>query len=80
MIEDAKPHPDVIPNPAFLKRAEVCVGHANAASTDAEREAWLKVAESWLRLALPKRSQQQRKFQDELNAKHTGQKNSDAVN
>jgi hypothetical protein len=80
MPDSAQPHPDVIANPEFLKRAEICIGHANAASTDAEREAWLEVAESWLRLALPKRSQQQRQFQDELNAKHTGQKNSDAVN
>jgi hypothetical protein len=67
-------------NPEFVKRAQACVRGANAATTDAEREGWLLVAESWLRLAFPKRSAAQQEFQDQLEAKHTGQKDSTSLN
>lgn len=79
-MSDAKPSAETIPRPEFLSRAQACVRFANAATTESLKTGWLEVAEVWLRLALPAKTAAQTDFQTELDAKYTGQRNSDSMN
>ena len=79
-MSEKRPDPDVVASPEFLKRAQDCVRVAGSAKTPAEKEGWLNIAESWLKLALPQKSLKQKEFQDQMDAKHTGQKDSTSVN
>jgi hypothetical protein len=42
---------DVGPSDALRKYAAYCVGKAQAVQSDAEKAAWLAMAQAWLRLA-----------------------------
>jgi hypothetical protein len=79
MSDEAQSNPDA-PRPEFFKRAQHCVRAAQASGTDDEKAGWLTIAEGWLKLAVPQKSREERTFDDQLHAKHTGQKNSGAVN
>lgn len=80
MSDDPQSNTETAVRPEFLKRAQHCVRSAHNSGTDDERAGWLSVAEGWLKLAVPQKSKDQRAFDDQLEAKHTGQKDSGAVN
>ena len=80
MTQETTPSPESVPRPEFLVRAQACVRAASAAPTESLKSGWLEVAEGWLHLALPQKTIAQTDFQSALDAKHTGQKNSESVN
>ncbi|MDP1554781.1 MAG: hypothetical protein Q8L84_04905 [Hyphomonas sp.] len=80
MTPETTPRLETVPRPEFLIRAQACVRAANVAPTESLKSGWLEVAEGWLHLALPQKTRAQKDFQTALDAKHTGQKNSESVN
>ena len=69
----------------FQERAEECQRMAKAAPTDRERQTWLEMAETWLRMievrkvSLEDQTAEQ-KFDAELHGKDTGQTRSKSSN
>ncbi|MGH6815008.1 MAG: hypothetical protein ACREC6_04830 [Hyphomicrobiaceae bacterium] len=60
----------------YSRAAEECSRMAATARTDAERAAWLKIAESWLRLARTLETQEDpiaRQFETAVESQTTGQ-------
>ena len=78
MKNDPPLSPSIGPN--HIHRAEECVRYAKLATCDREKESWLLIAEQWLRMALPQQTLRQKEFEAELEAKHTGQADSESMN
>ena len=75
---------DVTKSDDYQRNAEECQRMADAAPTDREKRSWMRLAESWLRMIVVRKTVLEdtpdQKFEAQVKEKDTGQKRSDKSN